>query len=110
MGTHHRVTKDGIVIKHQVVTIDGTDDQWSFLVHHDIDVFPQSTHSHTHAHMRTHTHAHTRAPLYLDGFSSEIDLIDPKGLLFHDQRFPLVCFSTFCTRFYGAEKTTKHSS
>ena len=88
---------------HQVVTIDGTDDQWYFWIHHDINIFPQSTHLHTHMHTHTHTHTHI-LPLYLDGFSSEINLIDPKGLLFHDQRFPLVCFSTFCTRFYGAQK------
>ena len=63
--------------------IDGTDDQFLFLVHHDIDVFPQvtytHTHTHTHAHARTctHMHAHAQTPLHLDGFSSEIDLIDP---------------------------------
>ena len=74
-----------------MVTIDGTDDQWSLWVHHDINVFPQRTHLHAHTHLHTHTHAHTRTPLYLDGFSSEIDLINPKGLLFHNQRFPLVC-------------------
>ena len=68
---------------HQVVMIDSTDDQFLFLVHHDIDVFPQVT--------CTHAHAHAQTPLHLDGFSSEIDLIDPKDLLFHDQRFPLVC-------------------
>ena len=36
------------------------------------------TYTHTHTHMHTHTHAHTRTPLHLDGFSSEIDLIEPK--------------------------------
>ena len=41
--------------------------------------------------MHTHMQAHAQTPLYLDGFSSEIDLIESKGLVFHDQRFPLVC-------------------
>ena len=54
-----------------MVTIDGTDDQFLFLVHHDIDVFPQVTYTHT------HTHAHAQTPLHLDGFSSEIDFVDP---------------------------------
>ena len=46
---------------HQVVAIDGTDDQcFFFLVHHDIDVFPQSTHIHAHTHAHTHTHMHRR--------------------------------------------------
>ena len=42
---------------HQVVTIDGTDDQCSFWIHHDIHVFPQSICLHTHTPARTHTHA-----------------------------------------------------
>ena len=49
------------------------------------------THTHTHTHAYAHAPAHTRTPLCLDGFSNAIDLIDSKGLLFHDQRFPLVC-------------------
>ena len=76
---------------HQVVTIDGTDDQCSFWIHHDIHVFPQGIHLHTHTHAYAHAPTHTWTPLYLDGFSNAIDLIDSKGLLFHDQRFPLVC-------------------
>ena len=54
--------------------------------------FPaKHTSAHTHTHACTHAPVHTRTPLYLDGFSNAIDLIDSKGLLFHDQRFPLVC-------------------
>ena len=69
-----------------MVTIDGTDDQCSFWIHHDIHVFPQSIHLHTHTPARTLTRRYT-----IDGFSNAIDLIESKGLLFHDQRFPLVC-------------------
>ena len=71
-------------LNHQVVTIDGTDDQWSFWIHHDINVFPQGMHLHTHTHAYAHAPAHTRIPLYLDGFSNPIDLIDSTGLLFHE--------------------------
>ena len=53
--------------------------------------FSRKAPTHTHTGMHTRTRAHTRKPLYLDGFSNVIDLIDSKGLLFHDQRFPLVC-------------------
>ena len=44
------------------------------------------TYTHTHTHAYAHAPAHTRTPLCLDGFSNAIDLIDSKGLLFHDQR------------------------
>ena len=53
--------------------------------------FPQGIHLHTHTHACAHAPTHTRMPLHLDGFSNAIDLIDSKGLLFHDQRFPLMC-------------------
>ena len=49
------------VSAHQVVAIDGTDDQCPFLVHHDIDVFPQSTHLHTYTHAHAHACTHTDA-------------------------------------------------
>ena len=63
-----------------------------FLVSSRHSRFPaRHTPTHTHTHACTHAPAHTRTPLYLDGFSNAIDLIDSKGLLFHDQRFPLVC-------------------
>ena len=54
---HLTTTQNSICRRHQVVTIDGTDDQCSFWIHHDIHVFPQSIHLHTHTPARTHTHA-----------------------------------------------------
>ena len=72
--------------------------------------FPQGMHLHTHTHMHTHTHPHTHGRRYISTASqmrSTWSTQKDSCSTINDSH--LCVFSTFCTRFYNAEKTTKHS-
>ena len=66
--------------------------------------------AHTHTYACTHAPAHTEMPLCLDSFSNAIDLIDSIGLLFHDQRFPLVCVQYILHTVYSSEPSFSEST
>ena len=71
--------------------------------------FPQGIHLHTHTCMRTRTRTHTDAVLPRRLLKcNRLDRLKKDSCsTINDSH--LWVFSTFCTRFYGAEKTTKHS-
>ena len=73
--------------------------------------FSRKAYTCTHTHMHTHTHPHTHGRRYIltasqmrSTWSTQKDSCST----INDSH--LCVFSTFCTQFYGAEKTTKHSS